>query len=284
MKKNNILTISDKNQIDLLSLNKFFIEKGDDELGYLLQLKKYIQPTAENAFKFYLSSLDKDFLHYCKFDDENKKLFYNLFYYDLIKYNITFNSISDKYINRDLIKELITYNKYIYRNSYSKENILEHIHNTKAEKYLDKELILLACKTFSFDEDCSFYDCVTEEYLTKEIYLNILKNQPLTVYEYIYNEIPSDILNDYELLSYFIKVLPWTIFNYKDKNSEEFYLLLKEAVLLDKEILDSHEIPIKFKERLKKEFNLKEYISKEVRKLLKEQIFKNKNYLIKNIK
>lgn len=284
-----ISELNNKNKIDLLSLSKFLIEKNDVTLNYFLQAKKYIQPTKENAFKFYLSSLDRDFLPYYKFENENKEKFYYNYYPNFFnlgyRNRIDFDGVPDELINRELIKELITYNKYIHSPSnYQNSNILTYIYRTKAEKYLDKELILLAGRTFTFDEGESFCDYIPEEYITKETYLEIIKNQPKNSYEGIYNEIPIKLIDDYELLSYFVKVLPWTIFNYKNKNNEEFYLLLKQAVLLDKEILESKAIPLKVKKRIEKELNLQEYISKEVRKLLKEQIFKNKNYLNKNTK
>jgi hypothetical protein len=287
--RENIVSISNKNKIDLLSLNKFFIEKEDDFLNNLLQRKKHIQPTKENAFKFYLSTLDRDFLSYIKFYDENKEKFYYNYYPNFFKLGyrgrIDFDGVPDELINRELIKELIVYNKYVHSPSYNNNNnILTYIRYTKAEKYLDKELVFLAGKTFTFDEGDSFCDYVPEEYITKELYLEILKNQPVNAYESIYDEMSSDILNDYNILSYILKYQPWAIFNYRDKNNEEFYLLLKEAVLLSKEILESPDIPLNFRQRLEKELNLKEYIFKEVRKLLKEQILKNKNYLIKNIK
>jgi hypothetical protein len=276
-----INVVSDKNQLDLKSLNKFLIKKGDSFLNYKLQSRKYIPPTKENAFKLYLSSLDKHFLYYYKFDDLLKKEFYENYYVNLYKID---NDIPDKFINKEILKELIEYNEYMYNG----KNILNLIKNTKFKNLLDYDLVKLAAKTFVYDQNYynrdSFVDYVPEKYLKKDIYLELLKNQPIENYEYIYDEMTNDMLNDYNILSYILKYQPWFIFKYKDKNNEEFYLLLKKAVLLNKKILESNEIPEKFRQRLAKELNLKEYISKEVRKLLKEQIFKNKNYLIKNIK
>jgi hypothetical protein len=193
----NIDKVSDRNQIDLLSLNKFFIEKGDDELEYLL------------------------------------------------------------------------WNNQLIDTNYSNERIQNYIIKRFQPNEIKNEFYL----SYKFCEKIVTKDGMALMYVPEHLKDYNLCEKAVNNEPYAIHFIPKTIENYYEL----VKIVFKLAVKWKLKESEIFKYISRDDLIQLKKDFPEH---IDFFDEL----NLKEYISKEVRKLLKEQIFKNKNYLIKNIK
>jgi hypothetical protein len=233
---------SDRHKIDIKSLSNFLIEKGDRVLDTLLYARGY------KEIDYYSDFFREEIIKYVN-SDIIKKIPKEL--WDDYSFCLTVSSRNGYYaidfINEDFLND---YN--IVKNLLTQQGELI---NKVNPDILDEKLIRLANKTNTSGKDLTDTCYFWEHYDGR-----------------------------YELLKKIISVYPDKIRFIRPSDSrfavdKKYYELLKIAYLKNKNILRYKDIKYKYTpyyEKLKNEFGikfyLKEYISKQVRKLLKEKI------------
>jgi hypothetical protein len=289
-----IEAVSDKNKFDAIAFDKYLLSFGNNDLHEILFNKRYIITSKERFQKNYMNILRKNNTvknHY-GYDDEKYGYLSSLIpkeYYTkemvdkIVEHFGLFTVVKKSLINQNvdgfanLVKEYITNRAY-----YS---ILANI-NPYIEGYYELFKFVIERSPSSIAYLNTEFDRYEElALLAVSIDTNTISNIP--EYRRSYDVCLKAVSQN----GFLIKRVP--------EDVENYYSLLKVAYLQNKDIIKETKLSIFYINRLKKDFPedeelqkkkgfddvfddpynfLQEYISKQVRKLLKESIYKKGNF------
>jgi hypothetical protein len=278
--------IGDKSQLDIISLNKMFIKRGDNLLSSLLYKHLYLLPdkeTFQNNWDVYIKKYD-EYLN----ERDNKNIIIPKEYYtkeiieDILYYVGYFSNNRFDLINQyvdgfaDVIKEYISSGNH---GSYNQNYVLQYIkHDIKGYYDLFKFFIK------------------SEPYAIRFV-SNLLENDKLVELCKLAVSINGFVLqfvDDKIILSLNPEVCYIAVrqngeaLRHVPKSIKNYYSFVKAVYEQNKEVIMMQGFPKEYLDDLKRDFPedreylqkylLKEYVSREIRKLLREAIYKKENF------
>jgi hypothetical protein len=248
---NKLENISDKHKIDLLSLNNFLLEKGDDLIDILLQVNGFKEKNLSNKrlLNYYISII------YSNEEDDIKRIPKELWnIYSFREKAVSKNGWILEFVSKHL-RDYSICEKAVFTNGTALEFVPEELRDySLCEKAISQDGTALQ---FVPDNIENYYS-LCEKAVTSQ-----------------YGCLPyvSKKIIDYSLCEKAVLSFSDSIFHVP-KHLQDFHLW-EIVVSNDKTLIYYIEDPLILKQ-IKEKFNLREYISREVKKLLKELLFKRK--------
>jgi hypothetical protein len=269
--------VGDKSQLDIISLNKMFIKRGDNLLSSLLYKHLYLLPDKETFQKnwdVYIKKYD-EYLN----ERDNRNFL-----------------IPKDYYTKEIIEDILNYVAYFDNNRLELINqYADGFADSVKEYILEKPLIFNYIKhnIDGYYELCELI--IKEEASNISLVSNLLEDSKLVELCKLavsINGLVLQIVYDIIILSLNPEVCYIAVrqngeaLRHVPKSIKNYYSFVKAAYEQNKEVIMMHDFPKEYLDDLKRDFpqdfnlqeskSLKVYISREVRKLLREYYLKKR--------